>query len=252
MGQSLQGSLLQRLGASLVEDPAREVPDDWKSWLRKLFPDHVNYFAPHHARFWDWVWAIERGVVPSPMAMVAIWARGGAKSTSAELATVAAASRKKRGYGLYVRATQDQADKSVQNIAGLLESPVFGDCYPEFARKNIGRFGNSKAWRRNRLWTAGGFVIDAYGLDVALRGTKVEEQRPDLIVIDDADEQHDSIKATLKKIEVITQGILPAGSNDLAVICIQNLMISNGFFARMVNGEADYLLDRTLIGPIRL
>jgi hypothetical protein len=59
---------------------------DWRVWMDELFPD-LEHFADHHAWFWQRVWDIEPGVRPSPT--VALWARGGAKSSSAEMACVA-------------------------------------------------------------------------------------------------------------------------------------------------------------------
>src|SRR5919198_5569739 len=71
---------------------------DWRAWLLTLLPEYVSDpqgrpvpFAAHHEALWDWVWAIRRGVRPRPF--VAIWPRGGAKSTSAELACVALGAR---------------------------------------------------------------------------------------------------------------------------------------------------------------
>src|SRR5262249_33134882 len=68
-------------------------PDDLapQAWLREMFPDYVRDFAPHHDEFWEWVWGIKKG---RPVhSFVAIWPRGGAKSTSAELAFLALAAR---------------------------------------------------------------------------------------------------------------------------------------------------------------
>ena len=214
-----------------------------------FFPQHVTVFAPHHREIWNWVTQIQAGEKPE-QPLVAILPRGGGKSSTAELATVYLGALKRRKYVLYVRSTQEQADNSVDNIAMLLESPLFGKAYPEVASRQVGKYGQAKGWRRNRLRTASGFVVDAYGLDTAMRGVKVEQQRPDLIILDDIDRQEDSIVTTQKKIKQITTSILPAGSSDYAVLAIQNLVISHGFFARMAHDTADYLYGRKLIGPI--
>lgn len=205
-------------------------------------------FASHQRTIWEWGDTITKGVrVPS---LVAILSRGGGKSTTAELLAVRQGATKRRRYILYVRATQDQADRSIDNIASLLESPIFSQSYPYASKKSVNKYGQSKGWRRNRLRAANGMTIDAFGLDAALRGAKVEEARPDLIILDDIDEKHDSIKITTKKIETLTMSILPAGSSDFAVCGIQNMVLSNGVFARLASGEADFLQDRILIGPV--
>jgi prophage tail gpP-like protein len=96
--------------------------------------------------------------------------------------------RGKRKYCLYVRMTQDKADDSSRTSRALLESDEIARHYPEHAKRKVGKFGNAKGWRRNRVWTAGGFAVDAIGLDTASRGVKLEDQRPDLIIFDDIDD----------------------------------------------------------------
>ena len=220
----------------------------WNDWLTTLFPDYVTGgFADRHTELWDWVWSIKRGVRPAPF--VAVWPRGGAKSTSAELATVAVGSRRRRGYAIYICGTQDQADDHVQNIGALLETSTVEEYYPDMADRLVTKFGSSKGWRRNRLRTASGFTVDAVGLDKTARGIKLEEQRPDLIIIDDIDHELDSMTAIDKKITTLTKKLLPAGSYDAAVLAVQNLIIKDGVFSRMVDGRADFLADRVVSGP---
>ena len=231
---------LQKVGA-----PA---PEKWAPWLAALFPGHVRAgFTERHIEFWRWVWAIERHSSPDPF--VGVWPRGGGKSTSAELAACALGVRNKRRYGLYVRETQAQADNSIGNVGRLLESDGVARHYPEHAERSVGKFGNVRGWRRERLLTAGGLAIDAIGLDVASRGLKIEDQRPDFVVFDDIDGKHDSPAVTEKKIQTITTSILPAGASNVAVLGIQNLIIPDGVFTRMVDGRAEYLAKRIVSGP---
>lgn len=230
-----------------IDDPL--AVEDWPVWLAAILPAYCAYpMAPHHERFWEWVWAIEPG--QRPEAFVGVWARGGAKSTSAEGACVAVGARRKRRYGLYVCDTQDRADDHVGNVASMLESDRVEVFYPDMAKRRVGKHGNSRGWRRNRLWTAEGFVIDAIGLDSAARGVKLEDQRPDFMVIDDIDDRHDTPTATRKKIETLTQSVLPAGAEDLAVLAIQNLILGAGVFGQIVSGKGDYLRRRILSGPV--
>ncbi|MDE2473057.1 MAG: hypothetical protein KGL35_31195, partial [Bradyrhizobium sp.] len=106
-----------------------------------------------------------------------------------------------------------------------------------------------RGWRREQLQTSGGFTVDALGLDTAARGSKVDAARPDLIVLDDIDALHDGPAATAKKIESITKTILPAGSNDVAVLFIQNVILRDGVAAQLADGRADFLADRIVSGP---
>lgn len=227
-----------------------ELESDWQLWLASLFAEYLTDrgWAPHHEDFWRWVWSIRKGIRPRPF--VGIWPRGQAKSTSAEMACVALGAKRARRYGLYVCATQDQADDHVSNVATMLESPWVEAIYPGMAERAVGKYGHSKGWRRNRLRTASGFTLDAIGLDSAARGAKVDEDRPDLIILDDLDEELDSPAITEKKIKALTRKILPAGSDDLAVLAVQNLVLADGIFARLADGRADYLADRIVSGPI--
>jgi hypothetical protein len=245
-------SFLER---ELLEENARDVAAleaDWRPWLRALFATYTaSGFAPHHEEFWRWCWGIEAGVAPE--AFVAVWPRGGAKSTSAELAIVALAARRRRRYGLYVCETQDQADDHVKSVSDMLELPSVARLYPSLAERAVSKFGHVKGWRRNRLWTADGFVLDAMGLDTAARGVKLDDRRPDLMVLDDLDGEHDGPDAVDKKITSLTHKLLPAGATGLAVLAIQNLVHANSIFARLVgvaDEGAEFLARRRQSGPV--
>lgn len=223
-------------------------PDDWQGWLAAVFGSHLRPpFADYHAEFWEWVWALERDEPARPF--VAIWPRGFAKSTSVEVACAYVAATNTRRYGLYVCDTQDQADAHVENVAGLLESPGFSRAYPQASTRKVGKYGNSRGWRRNRLRTASGFTLDAIGLDSAVRGAKVDEDRPDFIVFDDVDDRLDTALAVEKKVTILTESILPARAAHAAVVFAQNLIHKNGIVARLADGRADFLADRIVSGP---
>jgi hypothetical protein len=196
------------------------------------------------------VWGILSNTRPSPF--VAVWPREGGKSTSAELAAVALGARTIRHYIWYVRETQDQADRSVTNIMDMLESAGIEEYYPNLGSREVGKFNTPRSWRRQQIRTASGLTIDAIGLDTAVRGARVKEHRPDFIILDDVDGKHDTPKTTAKKIETLTTSLLPAGSQDCAILAIQNLIIPNGVFARLANiadNNADFLADRIVSGP---
>lgn len=231
----------------LMQSPGTAIESDWHDWLTTLFPTTIRDFAPHHAEFWEWVWAIQPETRPHPF--VAIWPRGGAKSASAELACVALAARGIRRYALYLCATQEQADDHVANIAALLESDLLASYYPALTERAVGKFGNIKGWRRNRLRTASGFTIDALGLDTAARGIKVDDDRPGFIVIDDIDGENDSATITDKRIRSLTRKVLPAGARNLAVLAVQNLVHPDSVFAQLADGRATFLADRIVSGP---
>ena len=250
--------MLDQVAARLAQEVGEEAPetrrtyeweDDWEAWLDRMFPvSYSSPFASHHAEFWAWVWSLKLGVTPDPF--IGIWSRAGGKSSSAEGAVVAVGTRGIRRYGLYIRATQDLADTSVGNVASMLESATVERYYPAHAERLLSKFGSPKGWRRNRIRTAGGFTVDALGLDVASRGVKVEDQRPDFMIFDDVDELHDSPLATRKKIDTITKSLLPAGARvGCAVVGIQNLIIPHGVFSQLADGRAPFLVKRKVSGP---
>lgn len=223
-------------------------PAPWRHWLHVMFPRYVAApFSDRHAAFWEWVEAIQPDIRPRPF--VAIWPRGGAKSTSAELACVRLGAREARRYVWYVSGTQDKADKHVDTVGALLESGQVSRYYPDLASRKLGKYGNSKGWRRSRLRTASGLTVDALGLDTGSRGAKVEDARPDFIVLDDIDELHDTPAAVKKKIDTMTKTVLPAGSNDCAILFIQNLIHPDSIASQLSDDRADFLADRLVSGP---
>lgn len=225
-----------------------ELPEEIQAWLQSVFPAYFSSpFAQRHTEFWDWIRQLQKGIKPS--ALIAIWGRGGAKSTSAEVAVVYLGAKEKRKYVWYVSGTQEKADSHVQNISDLLGKEELSAHFPDLGRRALNKFGTQKGWRRNRLSTASGLTVDALGLDTSSRGIKFEDQRPDLIVLDDVDDVEDSLETITKKITKITQSILPSGSTDCAVLFIQNLIHEDSIASQLVDGRADFLLDRIISGP---
>ncbi len=226
------------------------IPDHWSDWLKFFYPKYVSApFAKRHVEMWEWFDSIKPGVRPRPF--VGIWPRGGAKSSTAELGVVRVGARAARRYVWYISETQEQADKHVDSVAGLLENNTLSRYYPKLASRALSKYGSSKGWRRERLRTAAGMTVDAMGLDTAGRGAKVEDARPDLIILDDIDDKYDSAVLTLKKMGIISSSILAAGSVDEAVLFVQNVIHPDSIASRLVDGRADILADRILSGPFK-
>lgn len=227
---------------------SKPSPDHWQDWTVTLFPHlFTQPFATRHADFWQHL----EGIEPSrkPPAYFGIWPRGGGKTTNAEAGAVYLGEKNKRKFCLYVKGIQDKANESVQSIAAMLESKTIARYNPGLAERKLGKYGNSKGWRVDTLRCANGFNVVALGFDAAVRGIKIEEYRPDLIILDDIDDIKDTAETTAKKVEILTKSILPAGSNDVAIIGIQNLVKWRGIFHQISEGKADFLLDRIVSGP---
>jgi hypothetical protein len=86
---------------------------------------------------------------------------------------------------------------------------------------------------------------------VASRGVKLDEDRPDFMVIDDVDDKLDTVETVNKKVTAITNDLLPAGSEDLAVLVVQNVVHANGVVAQVADGLADFLASRILSAHTR-
>lgn len=224
----------------------RPLPPEPQAWLRRTFPTYFQDgagnpipFAGHQQEMWAWIWSLRPGQGSAPF--IGIWARGGGKSTTTELGTATIGYFGLRRYGLYICNTQKQADDHVASIATALE----GLDVP----RALNRYGFSRGWNINRLRTADGFTVDAVGMDVAIRGIRIDEDRPDLIILDDLDDESDSALTIEKKVLTLTRKILPASAAARAVVGVQNIPNVNGIFARLADGRAEFLLDRTVSGP---
>lgn len=233
-------SMLRTPVARRAPTPSRDDTLPWREWTDRYVPSYVAAgFSERHVQFWEWAWSIEPGARPRPF--IAIWPRGGGKSTTCELITAAVMLRGKRRYALYVSGTQDQADKHVEAIGTILERLN--------VQRSVNKYGTSRGWRRNRLRAADGFTIDAFGLDTGSRGTKDDDARPDFIIFDDIDQIHDSTATTRKKIEVLTQTVLPTAIDTAAVVGVQNLITAHGIFAQLADRSTPWLADRIISGP---
>jgi hypothetical protein len=216
----------------------------WRDWLETKFPRAVTSpFAPRHVRLWNWFDGLAPDVRPRPHCE--FWPRGGAKSSTAEMGCVwvgnkiishKGEARPVRRFTLYVSGTQAQANNHVEAIRAKFEDLGI--------ERDVSRYGASRGWRVDMLRTATGFNCLALGLDAAARGVKLDDFRPDLIVLDDVDARHDTPETVAKKIKTITESILPAGSADCAILFVQNLIHDNSIAMQLSNGSADFLLSR--------
>ena len=247
-------ALLERLRGetALVTDPLRHVtPERWLAIMRPGAFDPARGAAPFgwfHREAIDHVWAIGNGPV-QPLGM--LFFRGGAKSTIAETIPVRLGALGLRRYCLYISGAQDQADDHVDEIGAILEGNGTAVHYPAMADRDIGKFGNSKGWRRNRLRTSSGVIIDALGLDTArARGAKLEDQRPDMLILDDIDSEADSGLIVSRKLRALSSKIMPALADNCVIVLAQNLIHRNSVANQVHSGATDLLSGMRFIGPV--
>lgn len=174
----------------------------------------------------------------------------GHNSTSVEMAIVALACRRKRKFAVYLSGTQEQANYHLRNIQNMFESPTIKQFYPEHSEPKLNNQGYSLGWSVDRLTTSGGFVVQGIGLEKEVRGIKVNEERPDLVAGDDIDRLHESAGSVQKKIEIVTESIIPIGTaNKTITMFVQNLIHDYSFFSRLADPTTDFLAYRKVSGP---
>lgn len=232
------------------------VERDWQTWLRAIGSrTFTGSFAPFHTEFWNWFWRlIQKRRAGQPIgdeeqAFLAIWARGMGKSANVEWAAIAEGALIGKGYVLYVSGTQSLADGHVQSIRERLESDEISRYYPHLAAPKVGKHGNQYGWRQDFLVTASGWAIRPLGLDVGVRGGRVGDLRPSLIVFDDVDNHSDSPLVVQNKLDTIARSIIPAGTRETVFLGAQNLIQRNGVFSQVVNRKTSVLSRRIVSGP---
>lgn len=228
----------------------------YEAWLRRYYPKAVSKpMAYFHREFWEWLWKLELDKPhPDYDAGFGIWSRGCGKTTSGLLAVAAIGALKKRRYGWLLSRTQAQANQKLLTLRTSISkiNTGFLAAYPHMAKARTVD-GHNLGWNTQQLICgddADRFVMESIGLDTAVRGANVEFVRPDFLMPDDIDVLHDSPYMVEKNIEILTRSILPAGSDSLAVLGLQNLIHQDSIFAQIADGRAKFLRKRKLFGDM--
>lgn len=224
--------ILQKLIAAKRANVRVEPRIDYQEWLDR-FPHIASApLVERHTRLWEWVSSITPNETPAPI--VELWNRGGGKTTTVQLAIAYLGKYLQRRFCLYVSGTQEQVDKHVDGTREMFE---------KLGIKGLTtQTGHSRGWRHNEFRTANGFNVVGIGLDSSSRGIKLDQFRPDFIVMDDIDDREDTAATVEKKIRAITQSILPSRANTgCAVLFVQNLIHEDSIASKLADGTADFL-----------
>ncbi|MDQ3755980.1 MAG: hypothetical protein M3371_14765 [Acidobacteriota bacterium] len=226
-------------------------------WLRRLGGrTFTGSFSQFHRELWAWYWAITmKRLTGAPLAedelvFLAIWFRGGGKSSHVEWACIAEGALLGEGYVMYVSDTEAQARGHVAAIRKRLESSEIASYYPGLGQPELGKHGRQVGWRQDYLATASGWGIIPVGLDQGIRGGRKDDLRFTLIVLDDIDDIKDSPAAVQKKLDIISRSILPAGQRDTLVLFAQNLIHDDSVLNQIVTRRSDVLSQRRVSGPV--
>jgi hypothetical protein len=228
-------------------------------WLRKFGPHtFTGTFSFFHHDFWKWYWPIamrvREGTELQSDDLVALlpWARDTGKSSHSEWAAITEGCLVRRGYVLWVSSKQEQAEEHIVSIRDRIESEQIGKVYPWMSKPKLGAHNNKFGWGREFLMTGdprgGGWAVRPAGLNVALRGGKVLDMRPTLIVLSDIDEIGDSIMVVESKELIIARSILPMGNASTRIIFDQNPIHSNSVMNRIITRVSSVLAVRRVIG----
>jgi len=178
-----------------------------------------------------------------------LWFRGAGKSSHVEWAAICEGAIVGSGYVLYVSGTQALAEGHVAAIRGRLESEEVSRYYPHLSNPLIGLHGNQYGWRQNFLMTSGGWAIRPVGLDVGVRGGRVGDLRPSLIIFDDVDDHSDSPLVVATKEATMARSIMPAGTQRTRILFAQNLIHRNSVANRIYTRRSGLLAKRIVSGP---
>ena len=100
------------------------------------------------------------------------------------------------------------------------------------------------------LKTNTGVTILGIGLDKGVRGLQADALRPDFLVLDDIDDNSDSLKEIAGKEARLKGGLFGALATNPTIIFPQNVIHKDSIMNRVLTNEADYLLDAHFKEPV--
>lgn len=227
----------------------------YEPWLRKMGPHtFTGSFAWFHHDFWKWYWPLAFAVRDNAeldlndLVCLVPWSRDTGKSSHTEWAAICEGAVVRKGYVLWVCAKQQQAIEHVTSIRNRIEDEHVGKFYPWLGKPKVGAHGNKFGWGKDFLMTAGNWAVRPAGLEEYLRGGKILDMRPTLIVLSDVDESGDSPAVVENKENMIARSILPMGGPTTRIIFDQNPIHANSVQNRILTRTSSLLAVRRVIG----
>ena len=229
-----------------------DIETDGMSWAKTLYPHLFNRpFTSYQKEFWDWGWQIEPHKYYRPR--VECHPRGVGKSTNGEAFVVSAIARKKRQMVGYLSLEETKATKHFESIKTMLESDNLLKYYPHCKPKVQKLKSLAEHWSREAIITESDAMIVPLTLLGSSRGWKSSTgQRFDLLILDDIDKLGQSPELIKKLIELLKGEILAAGTDETAVLMLQNLIHRDSICTQIFDHRADILSNRIFCGPFPL
>ena len=207
-------------------------------WFFRIYFDHYIKYnpAPFHKTMLD---VAENNKIK--LAVIAAF-RGSAKSTlmTTVYAIWSMLGKQKKKFVLILGSTDQKNRQYMQNIKLELESN-------ELLKKDLGPFEEEKT-----QWGAQALVLPKLGAKIAvssteqsIRGLRYGAYRPDLIIIDDAEDLNSvrSVEVSEKIYNWFVSEVIPAGDKDTRIIVLGTMLTEGSLMARLkesiLKGERD-------------
>ncbi len=232
----------------------------WEVWLKTLSPNTFKHkFVPQIGDFWDWYWPLLHAQyegkrlieISSELAYSLFLGRGMTKSVTCEWAVLAAGAVVGPAVVPYVSSTGAGATRHLQSIILHAEKALMAEYYPGLAQPRVGKFSNRFGWSREMLAAQCGLTAFAIGLEGDIRGIRVEDLRPSLIIGDDFDNLNDSPEIVKKKEAILGGSIFGTQTPDTIIIIAQNLIHRFSIARRIHLGRNQLLRDRRSTGIVK-
>lgn len=231
-----KGGIRQRLGAI-----------DLEFFGKAYFQNYFSRKTPQFHQELDDVWyaGVMKGKYPLKKSDIAAMTkadgtrrgigapRGHAKSTNLTFkGTMHSVVYGYKKYPIIISDSSEQAESFLENIKVEFEENEaiiedFGDL--------VGR-----VWRNNVIMTTTGVKIDAIGSGKKLRGRKHRSRRPDLIILDDVenDENVRTIEQRRKLLDWFTKAVSKAGDTYTDIIFIGTLLHYDSLLAKVLKNPS--------------
>lgn len=232
-----KGGIRQRLGAI-----------DMEFFGRAYFPHYFSRPSPEFHRELDDIWqqGVLKGEYPVTSARVKIISRmagtkrvvaaprGHAKSTSLTFkGTIHSVVYEYKHYPIIISDSSEQAEGFLDNIRVEFEEN-------EALREDFGDL-TGKVWRSNVLITSTNIKVEAIGSGKKIRGRKHRNWRPDLLVLDDIenDENVRTLEQRAKLENWFLKAVSKAGDDYTDVVIIGTMLHYDSLLAKMMRNP-DY------------
>lgn len=194
----------------------KRLENNHEEWFRYYFP---NFYTSEPARFH--IMATKRVMMNPEWYEVRPWSRELSKSSRTMMESLKLILTKKKRNLIMVSNSADDAERLLAPYRAILEAN----------NRIINDYGQQKGrrkWGEKEFITKGGAAFRAIGAGQSPRGTRNDNFRPDIILIDDidTDEEVRNPERIKNKVKWVEEALIPTRSvsNDLTIIVCGNII----------------------------